>query len=117
MGIGVRGGRSVVNERLKAGHDGRSKGGSTGRGPSARIAGAGGAAVPGIGPAKNVEVAPQTIRGKERNVGRIAHAVGRISKQRLPGRLWPTLAGSADNAGCGRRSDCTSTRSASSGDG
>jgi len=48
-------------------HDRRSEE-FLGTGPAARIAGAGGAAISRIGPAENVEVTPEAVRGEERDV-------------------------------------------------
>src|SRR5580700_6024126 len=58
---------------------------------------------------------PREVGCKQRHVRYVAHAVGGIAeKAALPGRLWPALAGAADNAVNRRRSGRAGARSATS---
>lgn len=65
----------LVDERLNASHDRGSKRSSSRAGPPAGSAGAGGAAVGGVGIAEKVVVRPKAIGGEERNIGDVAKGV------------------------------------------
>src|SRR5262249_52154599 len=114
-GIALRPASLLIDEGLDAGHDRRSEGGATRTGPGARITAADRSAMRRVRPAEDVVVAPEPVRRKQRNVGRVANAVVGIAENRLPGRLWPTRAGTADHTidrrrACGALTRTTTAR-------
>ena len=101
--IALRAAGLLIDERLDAGHDGRRKRSAARAGPCARIAAAGRSTVRSVRPAKHIEVAPQAIRGKQRDVRSVANAVVGITENSLPRRLWPSGTRAAHNTGRGWR--------------
>src|SRR4029077_11684867 len=102
-GIALRPGGLLIDQRLDSGHDRRRKRRATRARPRARVAAAGRSAIRRIGPAKYIVVTPQAIRGEQRDVWSVAHAVVRIAENRLPRGLRPSCTGSAYNTGSGWR--------------
>jgi hypothetical protein len=68
---------TLVDQRLDAGHDRRRERCSTRAGPTAGSACTGSSAIAYIRPANYVVVAPDAIRGEQRDVRNVAHAVVR----------------------------------------
>jgi len=88
--------RLLIDERLDASHNRRSKRGAPRAGPGTRIRAASRSAIRGIRPAKHVEVAPQAVCGEEGDVWSVAYGIVGVAEDGLPRRLGPALAGAAD---------------------
>src|SRR6266446_4505513 len=101
-GIALRPTGLLIDECLDASHDGRRERGAASAGPGAWIGAAGSSTMCCIRPAEHIEVTPQAICSKKRDVRSVAHAVVGIAEDALPGRFRPSLATAAHDA-AGRR--------------
>src|ERR1039458_2049607 len=106
------GASGLIYERLYGSHYRRGDRSSAKTGPRVGRTGTGKSSVTGVGIACHVVVPPQAVRGKERNIGNVAHAITRIAKDGLPTGLGISCARSTDDVGNCRRSGSTATRAA-----
>jgi hypothetical protein len=103
----------LIDQSLDPGQNRRSEGRSTRTRPSAWRSGARGPAVrTGTGIAKHKEMAPETVRRKQRNIRQVSYAIARHAYQHLPRRFSPARATAADHPGGGWRPRRTTARSA-----
>src|SRR5262249_39791830 len=109
-GIALRRAGLLVNQGLNGGGGWRRERSAACAGPSAGIGTARGASIGSVRPAENVVVAPEAVGSEERNVRRVAHAIGRIAEDGLPGWLGPSGACAADDSVCRRRARGALTR-------
>ena len=89
----------LIHQRLNSGHDRGSKRSSPRAGPSVWWVRARRAAARGIRKADHVVVAPESVRGEQRYVGKIPHAIARnTGHPGLPGRFGVSLTTSSYHA-------------------
>ncbi len=105
IGIALAVSGFLVHQGLDASHDRRGERRAPRSQPVIRCAGTG-APICRVSIAERIIVSPNSVGGKERHIGNIAHTVAGISDQRLPQRLWPTGACSTRYTRWGWRSLC-----------